>query len=441
MRQFLLLFLATFLNISTQAQTVIKMEREGGVSIIACKVNSIPMSFVFDTGASDVTISLTEANFMFKNGYLSKNDITGVSNYSDANGGISEGININLREIEIQGLKLYNVEASIVKNMDAPLLLGQSAISKLGNIQINLNDNTLTIMNSKPSFDFATNKQNKNNTSSSKTLIIGKSKFIGKLEIAEFDFPEKMRFEEAKKACKSLGEGWRLPTIGELNILYHYKDKISGFLGFCYWSSTLHVSNPQYMEAQIFSSEGGQAYEGKQVVASHLSDAEFDFVRAVRNSKPSSDKSKNKQNNNDFEISKTSIIGKSKFIGKLEIAEYDFPEEMNWNEAKKKCESLGKGWRLPTKDELNILHQNKNNIGGFEKKAYWSYTKFYNWRRFAQNFEDGVQGVLNDINEASLFRVRAVRTLKFPIGTDLSAKDLPDIYFEDSPGIYIDKNL
>ena len=49
--------------------------------------------------------------------------------------------------------------------------------------------------------------------------------------------------------------------------------------------------------------------------------------------------------------------------------------------------------------------------------------------------------IFNASNEASLFRVRAVRTLKFPIGADLSAKDLPDIYFEDNPDIYIDKKL
>jgi hypothetical protein len=183
------------------------------------------------------------------------------------------------------------------------------------------------------------------------------------------------------------------------------------------------------METHIFSADGEQSWGGKQFVRPRQSEVAFESVRAVRNSKTSSDYSKNKQNNNDFEISKTSIIGKSKFIGKLEIAEYDFPEEMNWNEAKKKCESLGKGWRLPTKNELNILYQNKNNIGGFEKKAYWSYTKFDNWERFAQNFEDGVQGVLSDNNEASLFRVRAVRTLKFPIGADLSSKDLPKTYF------------
>jgi hypothetical protein len=413
------------------------MKREGGVSIIPCKVNSVPMSFVFDTGASEVSISLTEANFMFKNGYLSKSDIFGVSEYENANGEISEGINIILREIEIQGLILYNVRASIVKNMDAPLLLGQSAISKLGTIQINLTENTLTIMNSKPSSNYSKNKQSNNDFEIRKTSIIGKTKFIGKLEIAEFDFPEKMYFDEAKKACKSLGEGWRLPTIGELNLLYRYKDRIGGFLGYCYWSSTIHVSNPEYIEAQIFSADGNQFYEGKHFARSL---SEIIYVRAVRNSKPSSDYSKNKQDNNDFEISKTSIIGKSKFIGKLEISEYDFPEEMNWEVAKKKCESLGKGWRLPTKKELNILYQNKYKIEGFGNVVYWSYTKYDKWNRYAQNFSDGVIGI-PPIGEYPLFKVRAVRTIKFPIVSDLSAKDLPDIYFEDNPDIYLDKNL
>lgn len=124
------------------------MKKEGDVSIIPCKVNGLPLSFIFDTGASDVTISLTEATFMLKNDYLTKDDIIGSENYLDASGNISEGIVINLREIEIEGLKLTNVKASIVKNLDAPLLLGQSALSKLGIIKIDLDKNQLTILNS-----------------------------------------------------------------------------------------------------------------------------------------------------------------------------------------------------------------------------------------------------------------------------------------------------
>ena len=67
------------------------------------------------------------------------------------------------------------------------------------------------------------------------------------------------------------------------------------------------------------------------------------------------------------------IIGKPIKIGNLEIAQYDFPRgRMNWEDAKKSCEALGDGWRLPTYKELNILYQNKVAIGGFESTNYWS---------------------------------------------------------------------
>ena len=47
--------------------------------------------------------------------------------------------------------------------------------------------------------------------------------------------------------------------------------------------------------------------------------------------------------------------------------------KMNWDKAKKACESLGYGWRLPTEDELYLMQDNKEMIGGFEEKGhYWS---------------------------------------------------------------------
>lgn len=71
---------------------------------------------------------------MLKNGYLSINDIVGIQRYSTASGDISEGIKINLKEIEFGGFKLRNIEASIIKSTNAPLLLGQSVLSKLGDL-------------------------------------------------------------------------------------------------------------------------------------------------------------------------------------------------------------------------------------------------------------------------------------------------------------------
>ena len=36
-------------------------------------------------------------------------------------------------------------------------------------------------------------------------------------------------WNDAIAKCKGLGEGWRLPTLDELNKLYNNKDKIGGF--------------------------------------------------------------------------------------------------------------------------------------------------------------------------------------------------------------------
>ena len=52
-----------------------------------------------------------------------------------------------------------------------------------------------------------------------------------------------------------------------------------------------------------------------------------------------------------------SIIGKPKKVGNLFVAQNDFKRKMNWEDSKAACDKLGKGWRLPNKDELNILYQ------------------------------------------------------------------------------------
>jgi len=61
-------------------------------------------------------------------------------------------------------------------------------------------------------------------------------------------------------------------------------------------------------------------------------------------------------------------------IGNLEVMTKDLGN-MNWYDAKNACEKLGDGWRLPTKDELNILFEHKEKIGGFDSLyGYWTST-------------------------------------------------------------------
>ena len=107
-----------------------------GVTKVDCTINGLPLNFVFDTGASDVTISQTEANFMFKNGYLAQKDIVGKQSYQTADGNVSVGTTFILNHINFGGLELTGVRASVVGNQKAPLLLGQTVLQRLGKIEI-----------------------------------------------------------------------------------------------------------------------------------------------------------------------------------------------------------------------------------------------------------------------------------------------------------------
>jgi len=118
----------------------VPFERQGALCKVPCQINSLPLHFVFDTGASDVTISTVEATFMLKNGYLRNQDLSGREYYMTASGEIAEGTKVRLRQVDFGGLRLSNVRASVVQSQTAPLLLGQSVLQQLGRIEID-NDN------------------------------------------------------------------------------------------------------------------------------------------------------------------------------------------------------------------------------------------------------------------------------------------------------------
>ena len=126
-------------NTSQQYQeeyTEIPFVKRGGVFEVKCTINNLPLHFIFDTGASDVSISNVEAAFMMKNGYLTESDVVGRQKFLNANGEISEGTVVNLKSVVFGGLHLDNIKASVVKNQSAPLLLGQTVFNRLGKIEI-----------------------------------------------------------------------------------------------------------------------------------------------------------------------------------------------------------------------------------------------------------------------------------------------------------------
>ena len=102
--------------------------------------------------------------------------------------------------------------------------------------------------------------------------IIGNPIKIGNIEVAQFDF-RKIPWIDANNSCMSLGDGWRLPTIDELKILYQNRESIGNFKWDSYWSST----KGNIVIAWRLNFGDGMAYDRDNTDNTA-------FVRAVRNS-------------------------------------------------------------------------------------------------------------------------------------------------------------
>ena len=86
----------------------IKMTYENGVYTMPCEVNGLRMKFIFDTGASMVSISMTEAKFMYKNGYINENDLVFRINKEDDDYNFDEiEANYKLSIIEKENEQLF----------------------------------------------------------------------------------------------------------------------------------------------------------------------------------------------------------------------------------------------------------------------------------------------------------------------------------------------
>lgn len=121
----------------------IQMTKKNGVYTIPIKINNQEMEFILDTGASDVLLSSLEAILLIKQGSLTEDDVLGQEAYSMANGSIEIGTVVNLRQVQIGSKIIYNVRATVVDNIAAPLLCGQSALARFGKIVIDYKTGTL----------------------------------------------------------------------------------------------------------------------------------------------------------------------------------------------------------------------------------------------------------------------------------------------------------
>ncbi len=129
---------------STGKKTILKMENDNGVKYVWIEINGLRLKFIFDTGASSICISSSEASVLYRQGTLQKDDILDVQYFQDATGTISAGTRVNLKTVKIGDRTLNNIEATVIDNSQAPLLLGQTAFEKFGKISIDNDKGEIT---------------------------------------------------------------------------------------------------------------------------------------------------------------------------------------------------------------------------------------------------------------------------------------------------------
>ena len=98
-------------------------------------------------------------------------------------------------------------------------------------------------------------------------------------------------------------------------------------------------------------------------------------------------------------------------LSHLEIPLNDFPDYYTFDSAKLICESLGQGWRLPNRKELNFLFLNRKKIGGFKNyQKYWSSVSYPYAKGIAHEQLFNYQGFTDVSPTDNKLKVRAVKS-------------------------------
>jgi aspartyl protease family protein len=115
----------------------IKLKFQNGVYLVPVNLNNtLSIDFVLDLGASDVSISPDIFLVLYRAGTISESDFIGSQSYQFADGTIAKSSVFNIKSIQIGDREIKNIRASISNSLDAPLLLGQSALKKLDSYRI-----------------------------------------------------------------------------------------------------------------------------------------------------------------------------------------------------------------------------------------------------------------------------------------------------------------
>jgi hypothetical protein len=120
------------------AQTIaIPYYQQGGVLEVDVEIFDVQRRFIFDTGASSICLSSELFNDLQSRGQIRPWDIIGRTQCRIADGSLVDGYVLLLGSITVGGHTFRNIEATVISAPTAPLLLGQSFLTKFGKVSVN----------------------------------------------------------------------------------------------------------------------------------------------------------------------------------------------------------------------------------------------------------------------------------------------------------------
>jgi hypothetical protein len=111
----------------------------------------------------------------------------------------------------------------------------------------------------------------------------------------------------------------------------------------------------------------------------------------------------------------TNFIGKPIRFTYVEVAQNDAPKKLTYDAALLFIKEIGKGWRLPTKEELLKMYEKRDLIKGFEWGEYYLSDEVYGKNLvYVVEFADGKldKGWRYFNGNEIHYNIRLIRTIK-----------------------------
>ena len=126
-------------------KAIIALEPLNGVYVVPGVINGVMNAkFLVDTGASLVGLPAGVVKSLVDSGFIAQSDFLGERTFRIANGSTMQAQALRIRSLQVGNVVVENVEASVMPD-NAPLLLGQSFLTRLKSWSMDTTAHTLTI--------------------------------------------------------------------------------------------------------------------------------------------------------------------------------------------------------------------------------------------------------------------------------------------------------